>query len=158
MSEQPSAWPRAIRRLSHPSTWGWLWGLWLTVLCILSSLSNPGPQVNISGIDKVEHAIYFAAGGASLAMALALRPRAGGRAADGPSWGKIAVIVLLTGARVGWFDEWHQSYTPGRNGLDVYDWLADLAGSALAVPLARPIFRRVSALAQRTCFSGHSAP
>jgi VanZ family protein len=52
-------------------------------------------------------------------------------------WRKLALITLLAGAAVGWFDEWHQSFTPGRKGLDVYDWMADVLGSLAAVPLAR---------------------
>ena len=103
----------------------------------------PGPKIDINGIDKLEHAAYFAAGGVCLAMALALRSSAG------PSWWRIAGLVLLAGAGVGWFDEWHQTFTPGRSGLDVYDWIADLTGSALAVPFARIIFRRVMAPTQR---------
>jgi VanZ family protein len=142
----PVVLPRARHRLARPGVWGWIWGLWFAVLCILSSLSHPGPKLDINGIDKVEHATYFAAGGACLAMALALRSSV---VAGGPSWWRIAGLVLLAGAGVGWFDEWHQTFTPGRSGLDVYDWLADLTGSALAVPLARIIFRRVAAAAQR---------
>lgn len=99
--------------------------------------------MDIKGIDKVEHVTYFAAGGACLAMALALRSSAV------PSWWRIFGLVLLAGAVVGWFDEWHQTFTPGRSGLDVSDWLADLSGSALAVPFAWIIFRRMVASTQR---------
>ena len=55
--------------------------------------------------------------------------------------GATALLVVLTGAAVGWFDEWHQTFTPGRSGLDVYDWMADVTGSLLAVPLALGILR-----------------
>jgi VanZ family protein len=106
-------------------------------LAILSSLSHPGPKIDVVGIDKVEHAIYFAVGGMCLALALALRGKTAHSALLTAPWRKLALITLLAGAAVGWFDEWHQSFTPGRKGLDVYDWMADVLGSLAAVPLAR---------------------
>lgn len=132
-------------RLARPGLWAAAWVLWFTVLCILSSMSHPGPQIHVVGIDKVEHAIYFAAGGTCLALALALRPSSASPALPGTPWKKWALTVILTGAVVGWFDEWHQSFTPGRSGLDVYDWMADVLGSVLALPLARSILRRLPA-------------
>ncbi len=105
---------------------GGLYALWFTVLCILSSLSHPGPHVDIVGLDKVEHTCYFWAGG--VVLGLARRPG---------KW--LALGIVLTGAAVGWFDEWHQTFTPGRSGLDVYDWLADCVGSALAAASLRRV-------------------
>jgi VanZ family protein len=104
-----------------------MYGLWFTVLCILSSMSHPGPHIDVIGIDKVEHCCYFLGGGLALGLAL-----------TGKRW--IPLIILIVGASVGWFDEWHQSFTPGRTGLDVYDWIADCMGSLLAtiaLPKAR---------------------
>ncbi len=112
--------------------WGWMYGLWFTVLCILSSMSHPGPNIDIMGFDKVEHCGYFFGGGLALGMALSGKRR-------------VPLIILLVGAAVGWFDEWHQSFTPGRSGLDVYDWMADCLGSLLAA-LALPKVRRWLAL------------
>ena len=43
---------------------------------------------------------------------------------------------------VGALDEWHQTTTPGRQGADPWDWLADVAGAALGIALARAAFRR----------------
>lgn len=110
--------------------WRWTYFVWFVVLCILSSMSKPGPQISMVGFDKVVHFTYFLCGGLALGLAIALgkisRPRVG--------W-----IVILVGAAVGWFDEWHQSFTPGRMGLDVYDWLADVVGSICAAALLRPV-------------------
>jgi VanZ family protein len=122
--------------LQRTSTWLGIYLLWFVILTILSSLSQPGPKVEMVGFDKIVHTIWFMLGGAALALALCYRmPR------QAPAWRSIFFIVLLTGALVGGLDEWHQSFTPGRQGLDVYDWAADVLGSLLAVPLARWISR-----------------
>jgi hypothetical protein len=126
-----------------------MWGAWFVTLFILSSMSQPGPKIDVKNIDKLEHALVFACGGAVLALCLHFRrggPCAAGAqdgSAAGAGWwrgagvnGRGALVVVLTGAAVGWFDEWHQTFTPGRSGLDVDDWKADITGSLLAVPLA----------------------
>jgi hypothetical protein len=46
-----------------------------------------------------------------------------------PAW--LAVLIV---SAFGATDEWHQSFVPGRD-CDVFDWLADTAGAALAVTL-----------------------
>ena len=106
--------------------WIGIYAAWFIVLCILSSMSHPGPHIDLIGFDKVEHCSYFFAGGLALGLALTW---------NRPATAKIGwtmLVVLISGAAVGWFDEWHQSFTPGRSGLDVYDWIADCLGSALA--------------------------
>ena len=127
--------------LEQSRSWAIAWLGWFIVLAILSSLSHPGPKIDVVGIDKIEHAIYFAIGGTCLVLALALREKTARSALSTTPWGKLALIALLIGAAVGWFDEWHQSFTPGRKGLDVYDWIADMLGSLAAVPLARLVLR-----------------
>lgn len=97
-------------------------------------MSHPFGQPQIWGFDKVEHFSYFAAGATALWLAGKLRRPA----LTSPKW---FLIVVSIGALVGWFDEWHQSMTPGRFGLDAYDWAADLLGS-LAGALAAPLFHR----------------
>ena len=135
--------------LEHSRNWAIAWLGWFMVLVILSSLSHPGPKIDVVGIDKVEHAIYFAVGGTCLALALALRGKPAHQALLTAPWRKLALVTLLTGAAVGWFDEWHQSFTPGRKGLDVYDWMADVLGSLAAVPLARLVLRWLALRAGR---------
>lgn len=114
--------------------WKWTYGVWFVTLCVLSSLSKPGPNMDIMGFDKVVHFMYFACGG--LALGLALTP---GHTRRRREW----LIVLVLGALVGWFDEWHQSFTPGRLGLDLYDWVADVMGSAFAAAILPKTRRRL---------------
>lgn len=135
--------------LRSPRFWAMMWGSWFVTLFILSSMSHPGPKIEVKNIDKVEHALAFAAGGTVLALCLHFRKggpaflEAGGKTGSSPGWWQQtgvnwrgALVVVLAGAAVGWFDEWHQTFTPGRSGLDVDDWKADISGSLLAVPLA----------------------
>ena len=128
------AFPAALRTARF---WKWTYFTWFVILCILSSLSKPGPHIDIVGIDKVEHFTYFTCGGIALGLALSLRPNFTIKPLA------LAGIIALVGSSVGWFDEWHQSFTPGRSGLDVYDWIADLLGSLCAGCLIQPIRRRL---------------
>lgn len=128
------------------------WLLWFAVLCILSSMSHPGPHIDVVGIDKVEHTLYFCAGGLCLGMALALgwlKPGAPHEATDFSLF-RLGMIVLPLGAVVGWVDEWHQSFTPGRSGLDIYDWIADISGTAISLFLIKPVLRRLQGTVQKT--------
>ena len=137
--------------LERPGTWAIAWLVWFAMLCILSSMSHPGPKINVAGIDKLEHAIFFAFGGTLLLLAIALRGKKVLRSPDHAAWGRLAMSVFLAGAVVGGIDEWHQSYTPGRQGLDVYDWIADVIGSLAALPIARFVLRRLAARDEGTC-------
>ena len=52
-----------------------------------------------------------------------------GRFSGWPAW--LAVLIV---SAFGVTDEWHQSFVPGRD-CDVFDWLSDTLGAALAVIL-----------------------
>ena len=123
--------------LEQSRTWAVAWVGWFITLCILSSMSHPGPKIDVIGFDKVEHAVYFAIGGTLLLLAMILRIKNARAALAETPWLRLALPIFLVGAVVGWLDEWHQSFTPGRSGLDLYDWLADVTGSLAALPLAR---------------------
>ena len=43
-------------------------------------------------------------------------------------------LAIAAASLFGASDEWHQSFTPGRQA-DVFDWLADTLGACLAVSL-----------------------
>jgi hypothetical protein len=74
----------------------------------------------IANFDKVAHFAVFGFLGT-------LVYRAGGP--KWPAW--LAVLIV---SAFGVTDEWHQSFVPGRD-CDVFDWLADTLGAALAVTL-----------------------
>ncbi len=140
---------RQLPLTERAGVWATAWLGWFTVLCILSSMSQPGPRVDVVGIDKVQHLCYFAIGGTLLLLALALRVKNARTALATAPWGKLGFTVFLAGAAVGWLDEWHQSFTPGRSGLDFYDWIADLVGSLAAVPLAKIVLGRLATRPRR---------
>lgn len=139
-----NAGPPATSWLERPLPWGVGWLAWFITLCILSSMSDPGPRIDLVGIDKVYHAVFFAGGGTLLLLALTLRRNSARMALMETSWWKPALGVCLAGAAVGWLDEWHQSFTPGRSGLDFYDWMADVAGSLAATPIARLVLGMIA--------------
>ena len=117
------------RVLSSPLLWRFLVLLWFGVLFWLSSQTHLPSPASFEGVDKLEHAVFFSAGGMCFLLGLRLAGRARATSAA------ILVSVLFCGA-VGGFDEWHQTYTPGRSGGDVWDWTADLCGGLIGAFLA----------------------
>lgn len=117
------------RFLSSPQFWRVLVLLWFGTLYWLSSQSHLPSPPSFEGIDKLEHAVFFAAGGLCFLLAL--------RLAGFAKTTRAAILVtVLFCAAVGGFDEWHQTFTPGRSGGDVWDWTADLCGGFLGAVLA----------------------
>lgn len=109
--------------LFAPRAWFVAYAAWLALLFLLSSLPGTDAPRFPTHTDKVAHFLYFAAGGFTLATALSLRRPALGRAA-------LPAFTLAAGALVGLLDEWHQTFTDFRNGLDPGDWIADVLGSS----------------------------
>lgn len=79
-------------------------------------------------LDKIAHFGYFFGGGGLLAAFLGLRQRV---PAPHGSFRNVFWLVVLVGCVVGRLDEYHQSFTPGRTGNDIGDWLADILGTAV---------------------------
>jgi VanZ family protein len=114
--------------------WRWSWWLWFWVLFALSStpghrLIGPRP---FDWFDKVEHAGYFFLGGLLLGGWTAAMGRWPAR------WWRLPVVAAVVGA----FDETHQWFTPGRSGLDLGDWIADVVGGTLAAAAVHAVCRR----------------
>jgi VanZ family protein len=118
------------------TVWALIYLCWFAVLCVLSSLPGSMTPPAPLGLDKVEHFCYFCAGGLALGMCLRLLLK------SRPHW-QIGVLIVVTGAAVGWLDEWHQSFTPGRYGLDFQDWCADVLGNVAAAFLLPWFGRKV---------------
>lgn len=123
-----------IRQILQPKLWFAAYVAWFCFLFVLSSRSNFGPDVQtFPHSDKVVHAIYFAAGSTALGIGLLLRrPEI--------SKSKLFWILVVAALAVGWFDEVHQSYTPGRSGKDLGDLAADGLGGAVGFFLALRLF------------------
>lgn len=109
------------RVVSSPVLWSALVSIWAAVLWWLSSQSKLPSPAKFEGIDKIEHALYFAAGG----MCFLLGLRTAGFARKTTS---AIFLTVLFCAITGLLDEWHQTFTPGRSGGDVWDWAADTLG------------------------------
>ena len=108
------------------------WGpaaLWAAVLFLLSESSGLGYSLP-AGADKLVHGVLFLI----LGLSLAWGKESTGSNLPGP-------LFLLMGVGYGAFDEWHQSFVPGRNA-SVGDWAADSAGVMLGLLLFSSISSR----------------
>lgn len=97
--------------------------LWVGGILRLSSLfPRDLPEAAFLFSDKFSHFVAFAAGGWLAASALRLAHPAV------PVAGRLILAVVFLTA-FGAFDEALQTYTPGRQGGDLYDWIADFLGA-----------------------------
>ena len=114
---------------------GFLFGLWLVSLWILSSI--PGEDVHLPafpGADKAAHFAYFLIGGFLLAGLL-------NRTLGWRGW-KLLGTVLCVMALIGALDELHQLHTQDRSGADPFDWIADCFGGALGAFMLGWVYAR----------------
>ena len=113
------------RRAFAQFLWFWLPVLlYVTLILVLSSQPNLQPPFHFRNADKVAHiGEYFWLG---ILLARATRASMRLRFALAAS-----LIALALGVLVGSFDEFYQSFIPGRDS-SVYDLLADTIGVALA--------------------------
>ncbi len=117
------------RFLSSPLLWRSVVLLWAGVLYWLSEQSKLPSLANFGGVDKLEHVVYFAAGGMCFLLSLRLAGFARSNAAA-------IFFTMLFCSLVGGIDEWHQTFTPGRSGGDVWDWTADTIGGFIGAVFA----------------------
>jgi VanZ family protein len=98
---------------------------WMIFLFVLSSLSFQSytSDISIPNEDKIFHAGLFGMLSILFFFALYYERRL--------PVVKAALLALLITAAYGAFDEFHQSFTPGRMP-DIRDWFADVAGGTLA--------------------------
>jgi VanZ family protein len=95
-----------------------LWPVAIAALIFTASSRTRVAAPNVADIDKVGHFLAF-----GLLATLLCRLGTGWRAAF---W------ALVVTSAFGATDEWHQAYVPGR-ASDVFDWIADTLGAAVAV-------------------------
>lgn len=112
--------------------------VWFAVLWGLSSFSGAGDYLPpIDHFDKVEHFGFFF-GGSGLLCAWLYR-----RKPENPDWRKLFITAVVVIALVGWLDEYHQSFTPGRFGNDPGDWLADFLGGIAGARVFKSLHHRL---------------
>ncbi|MBJ7258026.1 MAG: VanZ family protein [Chthoniobacterales bacterium] len=116
---------------------------WAGGILWLSSLT-PGelPDAAFLVSDKINHFAAFAAGGWLAAGALrASSPRAGAV--------RQVLLAIALLAAFGALDEAMQTFTPGRTGGDLYDWIADFLGAASGALLNLATHGRIERLLTR---------
>jgi len=95
-------------------------------ICVLSSLPANDPLLNTFEFsDKIKHFIaYFVLG---MSFCIWISPE---KWRKSPLMHCLLVIALCTG--FGIFDEYHQTFVPGRSGNDLGDIIVDFVGGAAA--------------------------
>lgn len=114
---------------SRPVLWRIAVIVWAGVLYMLSAQPGTALPGGFPGMDKIEHAGYFTGGGMCFLLGLRLAGLARRK-------GLAILLTVLFCSLVGILDEWHQTFTPGRSGNDVWDWLADTLGGFLGAHVA----------------------
>lgn len=125
---------RFMSLVRNPVLWWSMVVVWFIALFIVSSMSHlpPGPQ--IVNFDKIEHTVFYSLGAACFYLAR--------RFARGPASPLAACLgTVVFCMAVGAFDEWHQSFTPGRSGNDPYDWMADTLGGFVGALIGTVTYR-----------------
>jgi len=109
--------------------------LWLppvayaALIFVLSSLSDPLPQVSRLVWDKALHAIEYA--GLAFLLCRAWR-------GEGLDWSWAIALAIVVAAVYGGGDEWHQSGVARREAT-VSDWTADVVGAILGAFIYWPL-------------------
>jgi len=106
----------------RPVFWTSAFLVWLALLVWASMrVPPPGQEQLFPQQDKVLHFIFFLGGGVVLAALLRLTSRL--------RPGLLILSTILVLSALGAADEYHQQFVPGRDGLSLADWSADLAGA-----------------------------
>ena len=117
----------ALNRAVVPTT---LFGIWLTILYHVSnSVPADMPEMVVPQQDKILHFVFFLGGGTVLASSLRLLAKLQGIRL-------LSAVALVIGV-LGALDEYNQQFIPGRSGLSLADWLADMSGAVAGVGLLR---------------------
>lgn len=101
--------------------------MYMAAIFVLSAQSKLPAAPSILGWDKLQHVLAYVVLGLLLFRAAVISPIA----RTSPYR-----LSLLLGALYGAFDEYHQSFVPGRD-MSALDWLADVLGLIAALILMR---------------------
>jgi VanZ family protein len=105
----------------------WLYPVALTGMIFFASGRGQVAAPPVVNIDKATHFFVF-----GLLATIVVRARGTAKASAGQWWAGAILAVSAFGA----FDEFRQSFTPGRM-VELADWVADTAGAIVAVVLYR---------------------
>ncbi len=116
----------------------WLWLIlfiiFIGLLIFLSSLPlNMAHTTSFILVDKIIHFVYFMGLSGLLNFYWASEHRT-----SYLPYGWLSILII---ASIGAFDEWLQSYTPGRSGNDLGDLIADCIGAVVGYLIVRLIYR-----------------
>jgi VanZ family protein len=116
---------------------------WAAGIFWVSSMTRQElPEAAFLFSDKFNHFVAFAAGGWLAASALRVTsPRSAI-----PNCLLLAIVLI---AVFGAFDEALQTFTPGRTGGDLYDWIADFLGAIAGALLSLKTHARLERLLPR---------
>jgi VanZ family protein len=116
--------------LNRPAVPTTLFGIWLAILHHVSnSVPTEMPQMVVPQQDKILHFVFFLGGGVVLAASLRL-------VAKLESIRLLLTVAVVMGL-LGALDEYNQQFIPGRSGLSLEDWIADMSGAIAGVALLR---------------------
>ena len=116
--------------LNRPAVPTTLFGIWLAILYHVSnSVPTEMPQMLVPQQDKILHFVFFLGGGVVLAASLRLIAKLEGI--------RLLLAVAVVMGLLGALDEYNQQFIPGRSGLSLEDWIADMSGAIAGVALLR---------------------
>jgi VanZ family protein len=116
--------------LNRPAVPTTLFGIWLAILYHVSnSVPTEMPQMVVPQQDKILHFVFFLGGGVVLAASLRLVAKLEGI--------RLLLAVAVVMGLLGALDEYNQQFIPGRSGLSLEDWIADMSGAIAGVALLR---------------------
>lgn len=115
-----------------------LFGVWLVILHHVSnSVPEEMPAMIVPQQDKILHFVFYAGGATILAAALRLLTNVRGAA--------LVVGTAFAIGLLGALDEYNQQFIPGRSGLSIADWTADLAGALAGIGLLHAVLAKLHA-------------
>jgi VanZ family protein len=122
-----------LNRPAIPTT---LFAIWLAILYHVSnSVPTEMPQMVVPQQDKILHFVFFLGGGTVLAASLSLLAKLQGI--------RLLLAVALIMGLLGALDEYNQQFIPGRSGLSLEDWIADMSGALAGVVLLRVLVAKL---------------
>ncbi len=116
--------------LNRPAVPTILFGIWLVILYQASnSVPTEMPKMLVPQQDKILHFVFFFGGAMALSASLRLLAKL--------QCIRLLLTVALVMGLLGALDEYNQQFIPGRSGLSLEDWLADITGALAGAQVLR---------------------